>query len=136
MIILITVSKKIYSILSILTYLDSDDSFTYKKEMSKTIESIGNKTTQNVTFFDFLNMTYSKDKSLLSIKKPVLQKEPIINYKKNSYIQTEYDLFKKNKELLIKVNPIANKVEQDKENLDLYFLKKKLDLKYIKTTKK
>ena len=102
-------------------------------------QSIRYKNTQNksqIVFAESLNKTFNSEKAnLTGFKERHPKREYILNYKKNVKLQDESVLFKQTRELLKKVNPIAFKIERQNNELDSYFLKKKLEMKYIRDSK-
>lgn len=110
----------------------SKDSYQYKEEMNKTAETLGMESTNNITYFNVLKKTYSDKKEFYKIKKDEKGKEKIIVYKDNKEIQTEFELYLKERELFKKVNSIAINVQEEKDELDKRFFMKKLEMRRIK----
>ena len=78
---------------------------------------------------------YEDKKHLIKLKLPKPKEKGLIYHTNNVELQGEGQLYIKNKDLLKKVNPVAYKIEKNKEIMDIMFLKKKLEKMSIKENK-
>lgn len=113
----------------------SNDSKNYNSDMNKTYKDFGHSKFSDKLVTNELHML-NKDKSEKYLKgyKDIPEKEKgIVNIKKNFHIKKETDYYISNKQLLMKTNPIAFKVFKTKEDLDLKYLKRKLEDQKVKS---
>jgi hypothetical protein len=115
---------------------ESTDSENFIRLMNKTYSESGNFTNNFSSKADYFINTfyYAKDKNLMKGNKKITIKEEGIAQKKLSVkLPFEGDLFKKDEKVLKLSNPIAYNLTKRQEELDLKYLKRKLDASNLKS---
>lgn len=115
---------------------ESTESDNFKRLMNKTYSEAGKIESNFSSKADLFVNTfyYEKDKNLMrGIKKNIKKEEGIAHKKFNVKLPPEGELFKRDEQVLKISNPIAYSLNKNREELDLKYLKRKLDASKLKS---